>query len=210
MLSWITLDTKILGSSFASFWSSSPVSVPVVFGAAAQSEANSVNYQLYDWNNTDQVESIVESSLGSFDVSLATGALDLYNTSNNWLEYISMVSDIRTVCPLRQFANIFQANYSASSVSFYVAQETNPSEEDECGNVADSSTDISAIFGLYEDASFGEKLQKKFFQFVTGKIDKLDDGVTVFDKEDVEYSDDRCSFWIKSSDEIVPKFAKRF
>jgi len=210
MLSWITLDTQLVKSSFASFWTSSPVSVPIVFGAAAQSEASSANYQLYDWNNTDQVESIMESSLGSFDVSLATGALDLYNSTNNWLEYINMVSDIRTVCPLRQFADIFKSNYSASSVSFYVAQEANPSEDNESGNVADSSTDISAIFGLYEDNSFGEKLQKKFFQFVAGKIDKLGEDVTVFDKEDVKDNDEKCSFWMKSSDEVVPKFAKRF
>ena len=181
-----------------------------ILGAAAQSEANSVNYQLYDWNNTDQVESIVESSLGSFDVSIATGALDLYNSSNNWLEYISMVSDIRTVCPVRHFAKIFQQNYTASEVSFYVAQETSPLEDDESGNVADSSTDISAIFGLYEDQNFGNKLQSKFFQFVTGKIDKLGEDVTVFDKEDAKDSDERCSFWMKTSEEIVPQFAKRF
>jgi carboxylesterase type B len=210
MLSWITMDTQLIKTSFASFWGSSPVSVPVVFGAAAQSEANSVNYQLYDWNNTDQVESIVESSLGSFDVSLSTGALELYNSSNMWLDYISMVSDIRTVCPLRQFAKNFRESFSASKVSFYVTQEANPLEEDESGNVADSSTDISAIFGLYEDASFGLKLQSKFFQFVTGNIDKLGDDVMVFDEEDVKDSDAKCSFWIKTSDEIVPKFAKRF
>merc|ERR1711981_603324 len=104
-----------------------------------------------------------------------------------------MVSDIRTVCPLRQFAKNFRESFSASEVSFYVNQEANPLEEDERGNVADSSTDISAIFGLYEDASFGEKLQSKFFQFVTGKIDKLGDDVTVFDEEDVKDSDEKCS-----------------
>lgn len=210
MMSWVTLDTQLFQSSLSAFWKSSQVSVPAVFGAAAQSEANSVNYQLYDWNNTDQVESIVESSLGIFDVSIATGALDLYNSSNNWLEYISMVSDIRTVCPMRHFANIFQQNYTASEVSFYVAQETSPLEDDESGNVADSSTDISAIFGLYEDQDFGNKLQSKFFQFVTGKIDKLGEDVTVFDKEDAKDSDERCSFWMKTSEEIVPQFAKRF
>ena len=152
----------------------------------------------------------MESSLGSFDVSLATGALEIYNSSNNWLEYISMVSDIRTVCPLRQFVSNFKQNFSASEVSFYIAQETSPLTDDETGNVADSSTDISAIFGLYEDQEFGANLQKKFFQFVTGEIDKLSADVTVFDKEDVKDNDERCSFWTNTTEKIVPQFAKRF
>merc|ERR1711892_1561257 len=36
MISWITTDTKLLRSSLSEIWSSSPVSVPIVFGVAAQ------------------------------------------------------------------------------------------------------------------------------------------------------------------------------
>lgn len=210
MMHWFTTDTFLLKSSLSELWTSSPVSVPIVFGIAAQAEANSANYQLYDWNNTDQVDSIVESSLGSFDVSLSTGALDLYNSSNNWLDYISMVSDIRSVCPLKQFASDFKQNYSNSQVSFYIAQQANPFEENESGSVADSSTDISAIFGLFEDQRFGENLQRKFFSFVKGHINKLSADVTVFDKEIEKDNDERCSFWTKTSEEIVPNFGKLF
>jgi len=210
MMHWFTTDTRLLSSSLSELWSSSPVPVPIVFGVAAQAEANSANYQLYDWNNTDQVDSIVESNLGSFDVSLSAGALDLYNSSNNWLEYISMVSDIRIVCPLKQFASNFKQNYSASQVSFYIAQQANPSEENESGSVADSSTDISAIFGLFEDQKFGENLQRKFFSFVKGHISKLSADVTVFDKEIEKDNDERCSFWTKTSEEIVQRFGKSF
>ena len=121
-----------------------------------------------------------------------------------------MVSDIRTVCPLKRFASNFKQNFSNSEVSFYIAQQANPSEDNESGNVADSSTDISAIFGLYEDQRFGENLQRKFFNFVKGHIDKLSADVTVFDKENVKDNDERCSFWTKTSEEIVPKFGKRF
>ena len=176
----------------------------------AQSEANSANFQLYDWNNTDQVESIVESSLGSFDVSIASGALELYNSSNNWLEYISMVSDIRSVCPLQYFAKNFRDNFTASTVSFYVNHEASLLDEDETGNVADSSTDISAIFGLYEEKNFGQELRKSFFEFVHEKIDKMVDDVTEFGKSDSSSLNERCSFWLKTSNEIVPQFAKRF
>ena len=91
-------------------------------GVPAQVEANATNFQLFNWNNTDLVDSKIENSLGNFDLSLSGGALSLYNQTNNWSKYISMVSDIRTVCPLDEFANNFKKRFSDSHVSFYINQ----------------------------------------------------------------------------------------
>ena len=75
-----------------------------------------------DWNNTDSVDSAIENSLGSFDVNLSATALKTYNGSSNWRKYISIVSDIRTVCPLNSLAEMFTKLYSDSFVSFYVSK----------------------------------------------------------------------------------------
>ena len=91
-------------------------------GVPAQVEATPTNYQLFNWNNTDLVDSKIENSLGNFDITLSGGALKLYNQSNNWSKYISMVSDIRSVCPLDEFANNFKKRFSDSHVSFYINQ----------------------------------------------------------------------------------------
>ena len=45
-----------------------------------------------------------------------------YNESCNWSKYISMVSDIRTVCPLNALAENFTKLYSDSFVSFYISK----------------------------------------------------------------------------------------
>ena len=92
-------------------------------GVAAQAEANPDNYALHDWNNTDTVDSEIENRLGRFDVSLSAAAMKQYNVSCNWSKYISMVSDIRTVCPLNNLAVNFTKLYSDSFVSFYISTE---------------------------------------------------------------------------------------
>ena len=64
----------------------------------------------------------IEKSLGSFGVGLSAAAMRSYNESCNWSKYISMVSDIRTVCPLNALAENFTKLYSDSFVSFYISK----------------------------------------------------------------------------------------
>ena len=91
-------------------------------GVTAQADANSNNFNLYDWNNTDSVDMEIERRLGSFGVGLSAAAMRSYNESCNWSKYISMVSDIRTVCPLNALAENFTKLYSDSFVSFYISK----------------------------------------------------------------------------------------
>ena len=133
-------DSRMIKDSLENIWSEHPVTKPIVFGkflilensrrfiltfskgVAAQAEANPSNYQLYDWSNGDLVDSNIENRLGRFDVTLAGGALKLYNGTDNWRKYITMVSDIRSVCPLDLFATNFKKRFSDSYVSFYLNQ----------------------------------------------------------------------------------------
>ena len=60
------------------------------------------------WNDTDAFHARVEGKLGSFNVSLPNEAIELYKADggDNWNAYASMISDIRTVCPLQELANL--------------------------------------------------------------------------------------------------------
>ena len=232
----LVLDGRLLTVAPSVAWSANPVNKPIVFGefspsyfyitrlaghknietalfsgVAAQAEANSENFQLLDWNNTNQVENEVETSLASFDISLATGALRLYTGEDNWMRYISLVSDIRTVCPVKLFADKFREEFSSADVSFYIAQEPNSQMEmDWRRNVADSKADIEAILGLAEGITFGADIQRKFFLFAQGYISKLNKDVTVFNKNIEEYNDEKCNFWSNTEPKIVPKYSKKF
>ena len=199
-------------------------------GVPAQVEANPTNYQLFDWNNTDLVDSKIENSLGNFDITLSGGALKLYNQSNNWSKYISMVSDIRSVCPLDEFANNFKKRFSDSHVSFYInqvniiiisgksshsniSQEAAPSSADlSLGEVAPSTADLAAIFGSWnsEQDKYGDKLQRKFFQFVKSYIQKLTPEVLIFDTVNKRFTDKRCNFWLNGTNSLIPKYGRKF
>jgi len=159
------------------------------------------------------VDSKIENSLGNFDLSLSGGALSLYNQTNNWSKYISMVSDIRTVCPLDEFANNFKKRFSDSHVSFYINQEAAPSSAElSLGEVAPSTADLAAIFGSWnsDQDKYGEKLQRKFFQFVKSYIQKLSPEVLIFDTFNKRFNDKRCNFWLNGTNSLIPKYGRKF
>ena len=124
-------------------------------GSARQAEANEINYQFSSWNDTNQVESIVEGQLGSFNGELPKLALAQYKgETNNWAEYSAMVTDLRTICPLEKLVATMKNTYSFPTVSFYTATETRNGDAGlETGNVADAGMDIGAILGLLEESS---------------------------------------------------------
>lgn len=213
MPGYLVTDTKIITDSLEDIWTEHPVTVPIVFGVPAQVEANPTNYQLFNWNNTDLVDSKIENSLGNFDITLSGGALKLYNQSNNWSKYISMVSDIRSVCPLDEFANNFKKRFSDSHVSFYINQEAAPSSAElNLGEVAPSTSDLAAIFGSWnsEQHKYGDKLQRKFFQFVKSYIQKLTPEVLIFDTVNKRFTDKRCNFWLNGTNSLIPKYGRKF
>ena len=75
-----------------------------------------------DWTDDDKFEAHVEGKLGSFNVTIPGQAMELYNVSDHWQEYASMISDIRTVCPLQELAQYVSQNF-VSKVFSYVATQ---------------------------------------------------------------------------------------
>ena len=179
-------------------------------------EANPLNYQFSSWNDTDQTAAIVEGSLGSFSGELPAAAMEQYSGLGDWTEYISMVSHVRTVCPLEELAARMRTDLAFPAVSFYTSAEARLGDEGlETGNVADGGMDVGAVLGLLGDQSsrFQDSLQRKFLSFVKGHLGKLSKGVMVFGqgsrmarRESLE----RCGFWRDTVDTVVPAYGKRF
>ena len=98
------------------------------------------------WNK-DALERRVETSLGSFNVTIPGEALKRYRSSldGNWLIYSTMVTDIRTVCPLQGMASTLGKNFAAKVYSYVATQKRNKLDK-----IADSTSDIEAIFDMYK------------------------------------------------------------
>ena len=77
-------------------------------GATAHSDATRGSFEMLKWNDTNAYSARVEAKLGGFNISLPNKTLELYNAKSgedNYIAYASMISDIRTVCPLQELAN---------------------------------------------------------------------------------------------------------
>jgi len=201
-------DTHLITKPLQESLSEKGISVPIVLGSTSQSEANLDNFKFSTWNDTDETANIVESSLASFDLELPTKALEAYNSSSNWKDYISMVSDVRTICPLLNLAQTLRK--TSSDVSFYVAQFMN--ENGELGEIADSDVDISAIFSSSADSSFPKEIQNFFYNFVKGHETRQNSGVSLFREEGETHLKDwnKCQIWRNNTADIIEEYARRY
>ena len=111
---------------------------------------------------------------------------------------MSMVTDIRTICPLETLA-------TTTGAAMYVA--TSPSQTEGLGLVADSSTDIAAIFSNSQD-SFSQKMREMFYKFVRGG--DLAGVMMVGDTVEAVDNIANCPFWRETEPAIVPDFGKMF
>merc|ERR1712086_747600 len=143
-----TEDKHILLKHPMDYWAENQLEnkIPMVFGSTAQGEVTESNQEFMDWTDDDKFEAHVEGKLGSFNVTIPGQAMELYNVSDHWQEYASMISDIRTVCPLQELAQYVSQNF-VSKVFSYVATQK---RADSLGGIADSTIDVAAIFGVYE------------------------------------------------------------
>eukprot|EP00093_Oithona_nana_P003152 03152.XXX_10690_3064_1 [CDS] Oithona nana genome sequencing. len=213
--SWMVIDKHLLLQHPKDFWHEFRMTnnIPMVFGATAQGEVTAQNKERIDWTNTDEFETHVESKLGSFNVTIPGQALKLYNVSDHWQEYASMISDIRTICPLQELADYVNSNFIADVYSYVATQKRSSGPLE---GIADSTIDISAILGTYQaetedEKAFVSNMQKLFASFVTnGNLPEENDmnlGMYVVDKEiNTQRSYPHCNFW-KDALDIVPTYA---
>ena len=176
------------------------------------------NKEFMDWTNGDTFASYVEGKLGSFNNTIPAQAMATYNyteaeTRNHWLEYATMVSDLRTVCPLQSLAS-YISDYNGNVYSYVATQK----RANKLGGITDATSDVAAIFGVYtpandDEASFVRNMQDMFYLFVKeGKLPHGDSnaksGVYTVDKSVVTHrSYQNCDFWLGLGD-IVPNYGK--
>ena len=124
--------------------------------------------------------------------------------SKLFLGLISLISDIRIVCPL-----LVQAR-SHPNIAFYVVTQ---SEDD----IADINTDVEAILGRYksdtpEKRRYLETMRQLFYYFIShGKLNHYSTTNSILDiQQDVIPKSNlpNCDFWIRN--DMVPHFAAYF
>jgi Carboxylesterase family len=171
-----------------------------------------------DWDNSDTFAAHVEGKLGSFNNTIPAQAMATYNYTdgekrNHWLEYATMVSDLRTVCPLQSLAR-YVSDFNENVYSYVATQK----RSGKLGGIADATSDVAAIFGVYEPAdddesSFVRNMQDMFYNFVKeGKLphgnSDAKNGIYTVDKNVVTHkSYQNCDFWQGVGD-IVPNYGK--
>ena len=119
--------------------------IKLIPGATAQGEVTADKKDFLDWTDSTKFEVHIESKLGSFNETLPQQVMDVYNVSDHWQEYASMISDIRTVCPLQELADYASKNFVANVFSYVATQP----KLDSMDGIADKTVDVSAIFGMF-------------------------------------------------------------
>ncbi|XP_022248247.1 neurotactin-like [Limulus polyphemus] len=159
--------------------------VPIVIGSAAQEIGlwSGDRQGLNTWTWEDFID-YVRQRLDTIDTNLTNAVLDYYvrNSSTPKMQFYTMVSDVRAVCPIQDLTDK-ASNQLESSVYSYIIDYI-PSKAIKIANktlpqVAFSGLDIIAIFDLLHkyifeptdaDIKFQRIIQELFYTFVhTGK-----------------------------------------
>ncbi|XP_058826655.1 neurotactin [Topomyia yanbarensis] len=197
---WLTLDGRILQQHPADVWSSETGNLKYVIGSTAhESHSDKLRLKYTEWTPELVIKHINESMIGK--LGLTEEALKRYNATYKGL--VSMISDIRTVCPLLTIAQKLLTS------QFYVVTQTGGEL-----NIADVDSDIQAILGRYEPKSpeqrrYMSAIQQLFYHYVShGEIKSelrrklLDIGQDALPT----YNTTNCEFWIKN--DVVPRYAR--
>ncbi|CAK9833456.1 Nrt [Anthophora retusa] len=198
---WLVLDGAILQSPVGEIWAREESSVKIVMGTTAHAGAPPKYLTSNTTLNSTQVEKIVrESLLGT--TGLADEALRRYNATLEGL--LSMISDIRVVCPLLTVARM------KTNISFYVTTQPR-------GQFADPDSDAAGILGSYAASTPAEKrhvsaMQQLFNYYVWhGEVAQADPKgvkrVLIVGQDTLPDRDyPNCDFWIGK--DIVPTYGR--
>ena len=170
-------------------------------------DASPEMFSYLNWNDTNKFSTYLESKLGSFGPSLSREVIDRYfrPESTSWQTYASLLSDVRTICPLYYTTTARADPFAKSPVYFYVVKQRKQSG---IGYVADANADISAIFGLYnaetrEEKKFVQNMEKMFYDFVEksklpeGDIDVTKSIYLIDENIQKIFTYPNCDFWLE-------------
>lgn len=75
-----------------------------------------------------------------------------------------------------------------------------------------SSADLAAILGSWSSGTekYGDKLRRKFFQFVKGYIQKLTPEILIFDTVTKRFDYERCQFWLNGTNSLIQEYGRKF
>ncbi|XP_043257374.1 neurotactin [Colletes gigas] len=198
---WLVLDRAILQEPVGQIWAGDDFSVKIVMGTTAHAGAPLKYLNSNTTLNSTQVEKIVrESLLGT--TGLADEALKRYNATLKGL--LSMISDIRVVCPLLTVARM------KTNIPFYVAIQPR-------GQIADPDSDAAAILGSFAARTPEEKrhvsaMQQLFNHYVWhGEVAQADSNgvkrVLIVGQDTLPERDyPNCDVWIGK--DIVPSYGR--
>lgn len=198
---WLVLDGNILQKHAAESWNRDLGAPKMVIGTTAhESHSEKLRLKHIEWTPELVRQHIEESKIG--ELGLTDDVLKMYD--NTYQGLVSMISDIRTVCPLLTMAR------QQPSTPFYVV--TQPAGE---FNIADVDVDVQAILGRYEGKTpeqrrYMSQMQQLFYHYVShGEMKQYDVRRRVLDigQDALPIENYRnCDFWI--SKDIVPRFAR--
>lgn len=198
---WLVIDGKILMDPINSL-SDHNLTVNLVIGTTAHvATSNLLLLKYKNWTESLVQAHIRNSIIKDFNVT--DEVLKLY--PNNYKGLTSMISDIRTICPL------YVLRSHLKNVPFYVVTQTRNGQD-----LADADSDVDAILGRYEPKTPEQRrylsaIQQLFYHFVWhGEIKHMLPGsnkILIIGQDPLpEISYSHCNFWITKN--IVPKYAQ--
>lgn len=197
---WLVLDGDILRKHPNEAWNEQGLPSLVIGTTAQESHSEKLLLKHKEWTPELVRQEIQASELGKR--GLTEDILKLYNATYQGL--VSIVSDIRTVCPLLTIARLQPHS------PFYVV--TQPGGDH---NIATVDADIQAILGRYEPRTPAQRryisaIQQLFFHYVShGEMKQFEQRRRVLNiGQDALPTDTypNCDFWIKK--DIVPRYAR--
>lgn len=198
---WLVLDGKILQKHPADLWNRQPGPPKLVIGTTAHESHNEKLFNKHKvWTPELVRRHIEDSRIGQ--LGLVEEAIKLYPLTYQGL--VSMISDIRTICPLLTIAQL------QPSVPFYVVRQ--PAGE---LNIADVDADIQAILGRYEPKTpeqrrYVSSIQQLFYHYVShGEMKQYEPSRRILeiiqDPLPVQKYKN-CEFWITK--DVVPRYSR--
>ena len=215
---WLVLDGDILRehpSEVWEKWETDGSALQIVIGATAHADANVELYRNVSEGEEKAIKAHIQNSaLGQ--MNLAEEAISRYNAT--WPGLSSLVSDLRTVCPLNALATKMPTSAYFYVATFPISVSKSEDELEYQEPLAELGIDIAAIMGRVEGATPEERryitaMQQLFYQFVRfGELhhgsERYSGRVLVVDQDTLPRNEyPNCNFWIQK--DAVPRFGHR-
>ncbi|XP_022215332.2 neurotactin [Drosophila obscura] len=201
---WLVLDGDVLFQHPSESWKRDQATEQplLVVGATAHEAHTEKLRELHaNWTKEEVRQYLNNSQIGA--LGLTDEVIERYNATN-YAALVSIITDIRTVCPLLTNARL------QPSVPFYVVTQGEGVDQ-----LATVDADVQAILGRYEPHTVEQRryvsaMQQLFYYYVShGTVQSFEPRRRVINVgQDAQPQEDyeHCNYWI--SKDIVPRYAR--